>query len=128
MKGRHDRNSLIKALIDYFTENGLQIHYARYTGYEKPFAIKRHVPDVIAFDKEKGLAYIGKCLLCSELEDKNTKEQFEDFPKMLMKSGNSEQKHLPFYIGVPHDCHGKVKESFRMFEVPFKENIQVVGL
>ncbi len=127
MKGRHDRASIVKGLIDYFVGNGLEIQYAGFSGYPKPFDINRHSPDVIAKDKKTGLVYIGQCKLCSELKEQITKEQFEDFPKMSMKSGNFAKEKIPFYIAVPTDCEAKIKETFRQFEIPWSDNIQVIG-
>ena len=127
VKGRQDHNSLVKGLIDYFQESGLQVQYAKYEGFSKPFSIKRHSPDVIAMNKEKGLAYIGEAKMCSELGDQITKEQFEDFGKMLMKGGKSEKMRLPFFIAVPSECESKISESFRQFEIPWQQNITVVG-
>lgn len=127
MRSRHDKSSIVKSLIDFFSENGLQIQYARSAGFEKPHAIKRHSPDVLAIDKKSGLTYIGLCKLCTELKDQMTKEQFDDFAKMVIKSGNSSTKKVPFYIAVPTECESKIKETFRQFEIPWQDNIQVVG-
>ena len=127
MKGRQDHNSLVKGLIEFFEESGFQVQYARYEGYSKPFSIKRHAPDVIAMNKEKGLAIIGEAKMCSELEDQITKEQFEDYGIMLMKGGKSEKTRLPFFIAVPQECESKIPESFRQFEIPWQSNIIVKG-
>jgi len=121
----HD--SLVKGLIDFFTKNNMQIYLANYQGYKKPIVIKRHTPDVIAVDQKTGLAHIGVAKLCGELTDNITKEQFEDFPKRIMKNGNSAGKPMPFYIIVPIECESKIKETFTKFEIPWKDNIQVIG-
>lgn len=128
MRERTSHEKLVEGLIQFFSEKGLQIQYARKLGYERPFVIKRHAPDVFAYDKEKKLGFIGEAKLCTELEEQITKEEFEDFGKMVMKSGNSEKVPLPFYIAVPSDCQTKVKETFRMFEIPWKNNIQVLPI
>ena len=128
MKSRHDRNSIVKSLIDYFVDGGLVIQYARYPGYEKPFTIKRHSPDVIAINKKTGSAYIGQCKLCTELTDQITKEQFEDFSKIVMRAGSQSESIMPFYIAVPTECESKIRETFRKFEIAWKDNIKVIGL
>ena len=128
MRERTSHEKLVEGLIQFFTENGLQIQYARKSGYQKPFVIKRHAPDVIAYDKEKKLGFIGEAKLCTELEEQLTKEEFEDFGKMVMRSGKSEKIPLPFYIAVPSDCQIKVKETFRVFDIPWKNNIQVLPI
>jgi len=128
MTDKHSHDSLVKGLIDYFQKMGLEIRFANYKGYSKPIVIKRHAPDVLAIDKEAGLAYIGEAKLCSELYDQITKEQFEDYPKRIIKNGRSAGKLMQFYIGVPQECHTKIKDIFKESEIPWKDNIQVLGL
>lgn len=126
-KARQDHKSLVKNLIDHFVSKGLEIQYANYNDFEKPFTIKRHAPDVIALDKENRLAYLGKAKLCSELEEEVTKQQFEDFSKILMRKGKSEGVRLPFFIAVPNECSTKITQTFRDFEIPLRENVHVLG-
>ena len=127
MKQRQSHDSLIKRLIDYFQTKGLEISLANYEGYTKPFVIKRHSPDVMAVNRSNGLIHIGIVKLCSSLNDQTTKEEFEDFSKRLMKSSETEKIRVPFYIAVPNECQSKVKEIFRQFEIPWKDNIRVLG-
>lgn len=127
MPRKQDRQSLIKGLIDHFVLNGLQIQYANYEGFEKPFVITRHAPDVIAVSPKSQLGYIGKVKLCSELGEQSTKEQFTDFSKMLMKSGKSQGSKIPFFIVVPQECHSKIKQTYHDFDISWRENIQVLG-
>lgn len=126
MSVEQDHSSLVKELIDYFIEKELNVIYANYRDYKTPLQIKRHRPDVLAIDRKTGLGYIGQAKLCSELSDKITREQFEDFPRMLMRSGKSAKSHLPFYIAVPKECESKVKQTFEHFDIPWKENIHVI--
>lgn len=126
MKERQSHDSLIKELIDHFLEKNLVIRLANYEGYKKPMVIKRHSPDVIAIDNS-GLVHIGIVKMCSSLSDQITKEEFEDFSKRLMKNSDSQKIRVPFFIAVPYDCQSKVKEMFRKFEIPWKENIRVLG-
>lgn len=119
--------SLLKNLIDHFTYNGLEIQYANYAGYEKPFMINRHAPDVIAFDSKKQLAYIGEAKMCVELTEPTTKEQFNDFSNKLMRSGKSEHTKLPFFIAVPNECVSKIPQTLRDCGLDRRENISVVG-
>ena len=128
MQTSKEHDFLVKGLIDHFLKNGLEIYYADYTGYDKPKVIKRHSPDIMAKDRSNGMVYIGLVKSCGEFSDQITKEEFEDFPKRLLKTQNSEKIRVPFYIGVPEKCQTKVKESFESFGIPWKENIQVVGL
>ena len=126
MKERQSHDSLIKELIGHFLEKNLEIRLANYQGYKKPIVIKRHPPDILAVDSS-GLVHIGIVKMCSSLGDQITKEQFEDYSKRLMKNSDSQKISVPLFIGVPNDCQSKVKEMFRQFEIPWKENIQVIG-
>lgn len=125
-KNREDHKSLVKHLIDHFTSLGLEIQYANYDKYEKPFVISRHSPDVIAFDRAKHLGYIGEAKVCTELEEERTKEQLSDFSSKLMKSGTSERVSLPLYIAVPHDCNSKMMQTLKTLHLDSKENIHLM--
>ena len=125
-KSRQDHKSLIKHLIDHFTSIGLEIQYANYDKYQKPFVINRHPPDVIAFDRAKHLGYIGEAKVCTELEEQRTKEQLEDFSNKLMRSGSSERVKLPLFIAVPHECNVKLTQTLKALHLDSKDNIHVM--
>lgn len=127
MKQRQSHDSLIKGLIDYFQTKDLEVSLANYEGYTKPFVIKRHSPDVMAVNRTNGLVHIGMVKLCSSLSEQATKEAFEDFSKRLMKGSDAEKIRVPLYIAVPNECQSKIKEIFRQFEIPWKDNIIVLG-
>jgi hypothetical protein len=127
MKQRQNHVSLIKGLIDYFQTKDLEVSLANYEGYTKPFVIKRHSPDVMAVNRTNGLVHIGMVKLCSSLNEQATKEAFEDFSKRLMKGSAAEKIRVPLYIAVPNECQSKIKEIFRQFEIPWKDNIIVLG-
>ncbi|NDB32837.1 MAG: hypothetical protein EB150_07990 [Nitrososphaeria archaeon] len=125
-KGRHDHKSLTKNLIDHFSSLGLEIQYADYDNYQKPFVINRHAPDVIAFDRVKHLGYIGKAKMCTEIEEPRTKEQFNDFARRLMRSGISEKTRLPFYIAIPRECNSKTAQVLKEINLNSRDNIHVL--
>ena len=127
MPRKQDHPSLIKGLIDHFVSSGLNIQYANYAGFDKPFVITRHAPDVIAVNPQNQLGYIGKVKHCNELGEQSTKEQFTDFSKILMKSGKSQGSKLPFFICVPQECHSKIRQTYHDFNIAWRENIQVIG-
>ena len=127
MKGRQDHASLIRELIDYFTQQNIDIYCANHPDYKKPMIVKRHAPDMLCVDPKTGMAYIVEAKLCSELADQITKEQFEDFPKRIIKNGKSAGKHMQFYIAVPEECKSKIKDTFRQWNLPWRDNIQVLG-
>jgi len=125
-KKRQDHNSLIKNLIEHFSSLGLEIQYANYQGYQKPFVINRHAPDIIAFDRAKQLGYIGEAKVCTELVEQRTREQVEDFSKKLMRSGNSERAKLPLFIAVPYECNSKMIQVLKEMHLDGKDNIHVM--
>lgn len=89
--------------------------------------INRHAPDVIAFDREKQLAYIGEAKMCAELVEPTTKEQFDDFSNKLMRTGKSEHAKLPFFIAVPHECSSKIPQTLKDCGLDKRPNISVVS-
>ncbi|MEM2159837.1 MAG: hypothetical protein QXN55_02645 [Candidatus Nitrosotenuis sp.] len=125
-KNRQDHNSLVKHLIDHFTSLGLEIQYANYGKYQKPFVISRHPPDVIAFDKTKRLGYIGEAKVCTELEEERTKEQLHDFSSKIMRAGASEKVRLPLYVAIPHECNLKMTSTLKELHLDSKDNIHVM--
>lgn len=128
MNQRQSHDSLIEGLIDYLKNKGLKVVLANHQGYDKPFLIKRHSPDVLAKDPTTGLVYIGVVKLCTSLEEKITREKFEDFSKRLMKGSETEKIRVPLVIAVPKDCQSKVRDVFKQLEIPWKENIDVIGI
>ncbi len=127
MKGRQSHDSLIEELIDYFNQHKIEIYCANHSGYKKPIPVKRHAPDMMGVDSETGIVYIAEAKLCSELGDQITKEQFEDFPKRIMKNGKAAGKPMQFCIAVPSECESKIKETFRLWDIPWRDNIQILG-
>ena len=127
MKHRQSHDSLIRRLIDHFQTQDFRISFANYEDFTKPFVIKRHSPDVIGVNRSNGLVHIGIVKFCSSLNDQITKEEFEDFSNILMKDSENERILVPFYIAVPNECQSKIKEIFRYFEIPWTDNIHVLG-
>ena len=127
MKQRQSHDSLIRRLIDHFQTQDFRISFANYEDFTKPFVIKRHSPDVIGVNRSNGLVHIGIVKFCSSLNDQITKEEFEDFSNILMKDSENERILVPFYIAVPNECQSKIKEIFRYFEIPWTDNIHVLG-
>ncbi|HSG73670.1 MAG TPA: hypothetical protein VLA01_00530 [Nitrosopumilaceae archaeon] len=127
MKQRLSHDSLIRRLIDHFQTQDFRISFANYEGFTKPFAIKRHSPDVVAVNRLTGLVHIGIVKFCASLYDEITKEEFEDFSNILMKGSENKKIVIPFYIAVPNECRSKIKEIFRYLEIPWIDNIHVLG-
>jgi hypothetical protein len=121
----NNKEPLVKSLIDHFVKKGLQIKFAKYSGFDSPPVIKRHSPDVLGFDEEKSLVYIGLAKSCEELNKPETIEQFEDFSKRVMKNGKSEKIRVPLCIAVPTECHHKIKEIFDKSSLTWKDTIEI---
>ena len=64
--------------------------------------------------------------MCTELGESSTKEQFDDFSKKLMRSGNSEKAKLPFYIAVPHECNSKTTQTLKEMQIDSRDNIHIL--
>ncbi|MEM3144341.1 MAG: hypothetical protein QXW91_06935 [Candidatus Nitrosotenuis sp.] len=126
-KIQQDHRFLVKKLIDHFSSLNLEIQYADYDGFEKPFVINRHSPDVIAFDRAKQVGYIGQAKMCDEISEQKTKEQIEDYSKKLMKTGSSKTARLPFYIAVPSECSSQISQTLKKMNLDSRDNIHVVG-
>lgn len=125
-KSRQDHKSLIKHLIDHFTSLGLEVQYANYDKYQKPFPISRHAPDVIAYDRTKKIGYIGEAKVCTEIVEQRTKEQLEDYSKKVMKTGDSETTKMPFFIAIPHDCNLKMTQTLKEMHLDTRDNIHIM--
>lgn len=126
-RSRQDHTTLVKNLIDHFKGSGLEIQYANYEGYEKPFVITRHAPDVIAYDRKNQLGYIGEAEMCNELAEELAKEKLHDFSKKLMSRGKSEKTRLPFFIAVPDECKSKIPQALRDLGIAERDNIHVLS-
>ena len=45
-----------------------------------------------------------------------------------MKGSGTEKIRVPLVIGVPKDCQSKVREVFKQLQIPWKDNIHVIGI
>ena len=64
--------------------------------------------------------------MCTELVEQRTKEQFEDFSKKLMRSGNSERTKLLFFIAVPHECNTKTTQVLKELHLDARDNVHIM--
>lgn len=100
----NEHQKLVKALIDKFIENKLEIRQAAYEGYPEPDMAGRHVPDIRAYKPDEELNVIGEAKICEDLASERSKEQFQDFSSRQMTSGKSEGEAVPFHIVTPKAC------------------------
>jgi len=100
-----EHQKLLRILMDQFIVDGLEILFAAYPGYEQPYKIGRHEPDLLARNPSTDLVSIGEVKLCSDLMSKRTREQFDDFSNRQMPEGSAT---VPFHILTPVECAHKV--------------------
>lgn len=103
-----EHQELLKVLIKKFQDSGLKIVKASLAGYDEPYKIGRHEPDIIAMDG-RGLLVIGEAKCCDDLNSRLTEEQFQDFSNSSMLNGGG--KVADFHIMIPESCElqlGKV--------------------
>ena len=120
-----EHQTLVKALIDKFVNDGLVIVKAAYEGYDEPYKIERHKPDIIAKDSNTDIIFIGEAKLCDDLASDRTKEQFEDFSSRVMTEGRCKGAPVPFHIVVPKNCPDDVVLVLAKLRLGDKSNIKV---
>jgi hypothetical protein len=120
-----EHQALVKALMDKFVNDGLSIEKAAYAGYEEPYTVGRHEPDIIARDSSTELLYIGEAKLCADLSSERTQEQFEDFATKFMSRGRSQNASVPFHIIAPTSCAQAVWTILGQLGLDRRANIRV---
>ena len=124
-----EQQILVKGLINEFAAEGLEIMSAVSEGYKKPEKVKVHQPDIIGWDPEKELFYLGTIKTQNDdLSSTKTGEQFYELSNLVMSKGRSQGKRLPYYIGVPKDKLPNIKKALVDFGISKRENIYTVGL
>jgi hypothetical protein len=103
-----EHESLVKSLLDQFIIDGLKILNADYEGYDMPYKVGRHEPDIIAMNPATEVVSIGEAKLCTDLTSERTREQFEDFSNRQMAIGVAKNEPVPFHILTPLSCAHKV--------------------
>lgn len=119
---------LVKVLIDKFVNDGLEIVKAAYEGYEEPYKVGAHKPDIIAQDKTTELFSIGEAKRCEDLTSDRTKQQFRDFSDQKMTGGKSTGVAVPFHIVVPKRCRNDVVPILVQLGIGSRTNIKIWNL
>ena len=119
----NEHQKLVKALIDTFVQNKLQILQAAYEGYKEPDKVGRHAPDIRAYKPDEELIVIGEAKICEDLASERSKEQFRDFSSTQMKTGKSEGKVVPFHIITPKVCKDELNLVLKQLGLSDKPNI-----
>ncbi len=99
----NEHQNLVDALVRAFINNGYTIESADSGDYQRPPAIGRREPDIIA-KTLNGLIIIGEAKTKEDLNGEISKEQFIDFSSRIMASGLLKGQAVPFHIVVKKDA------------------------
>jgi len=99
----NEHQNLVDALVKAFINEGHIIENADSGGYQRPPAIGRHEPDIIA-KTQNGLIIIGEAKIKEDLNGEISKEQFIDFSSRIMASGLLKGQAVPFHIVVKKEA------------------------
>ncbi|MFB5598284.1 MAG: hypothetical protein ACE5RJ_04630 [Nitrosopumilaceae archaeon] len=105
--GSHD---LVKRLIEEFQSANLEITYANCEGYKKPEPINGYTPDVIAWDSEKEIYYLGTVADPANFNSKEMEDKIQTLSNLMMRKGNSTNTQIPYYIGIPRQHNSEISE------------------
>ncbi|RDJ32424.1 MAG: hypothetical protein DWQ18_07890 [Crenarchaeota archaeon] len=108
-----ENNELVKNLIDEFQASGLEVTSANYGGFKKPHAIKDQRPDVIAWDSDKQLYYLGLVADPEKIDLENMDNKLKILSNLVMDVGSTQNARLPFYLGIPK---GNVDDVTKMLD------------
>lgn len=123
-----ERQQLVKYLIDKFVSDGKEILYANCQGYLEPKNIDKYKPDIIAWDPNQELYFIGETFTKVDLSNSQTRKKLDEFSNMMMSKGRSEGKRLPLYIGAQKEILGEVNGYLKNTGVASRENIHTKAL
>ena len=98
-----EHQNLVDVLVRAFIAEGFTIETADSGSYNRPSAIGRHEPDIVAKDRN-GLIIIGEAKTVDDFSSETSKEQFIDFSSRVMSSGALQGQSVPFHIIVKKDA------------------------
>ncbi|HUK26847.1 MAG TPA: hypothetical protein VLV31_00370 [Candidatus Acidoferrales bacterium] len=119
---RYEHQNLIMDLIDRFEDGGLKIVKAAFVGFDAPYKIGRHAPDIIAMNNE-GLLVIGEAKCCNELDSQETMERFQDFSNFTATPKEGKSEPAIFHIIVPSSCEVKLGQVLSRLGLTDRMNI-----
>jgi len=99
----NEHQNLVDALVKAFISKGYIIESADSGSYQRPPAIGRHEPDIIA-KTSNGLIIIGEAKIKEDLNGEISKEQFIDFSSRIMASGLLKGQAVLLHIVVKKDA------------------------
>ncbi|HUK27101.1 MAG TPA: hypothetical protein VLV31_01640 [Candidatus Acidoferrales bacterium] len=121
-----EHQKLVNALVIRFVNDGLEIENADLEGYEEPYKIGRHEPDIIARNVSEDLVVIGEAKNCADLTSDRSREQFQDFSNAAMREGKSQGHSVPFYIVVQKNCASHAASVLAQLNVNNKPNVTLL--
>lgn len=119
-----ERAKLVKGLIEYLRQQGFETVCAADESYTQCAAIKERVPDVMG-KNEQGLLAIGEATTCDDSDNDRTNDRLKLFSSCVMASGSLEGQTIPFYIGIPKDCVGQLKQRLTALGIDRKSNVHI---
>lgn len=82
---------LVKGLINEFELKGFEIEKANYGEYSKPDVVKKFRPDVVGWNNDKKLFYLGDVLTKDILQNKETMDKLLEHSNLTMKVPQKEK-------------------------------------
>lgn len=127
MMRNDNRGFLIEGLIKHFDSKGYKIVSANFGDFEKCQKITRFEPDVIAYHMDNDEYTIAKAKTCEDLENDQTREEFEEFANVVILKTGIDRKFLPFCIAVPKSCMKILDLKIKECGLSLNGNIQPIG-
>lgn len=121
-----ENDDRVKNMAECFQTKGLEVLTAKCNGFEEPPTIQGIKPDVIGWDSEGEVYYLGIVADSDTIDHDSTKEKINVLSKQAMGSGPSYGKRLPFYIGITKDTDAVVDEKLEEVYKASRENIQKI--
>ena len=122
-----ENNELVKNLIEEFQASGLEVTSANYGGFKKPQAIKDQRPDVVAWDSDKQLYYLGLVADPEKIDPKNMDSKLKILSNLVMDAGSTQNARIPFYLGIPKGNSDDVAKILDENDIP-RDNVFTIEL
>ena len=122
-----ENNDLVKNLIEEFQASGLEVTSANYGGFKKPQAIKDQRPDVVAWDSDKQLYYLGLVADPEKIDPENMDSKLKILSNLVMDAGSTQNARIPFYLGIPKGNLDDVAKILDENDIP-RDNVFTIEL
>jgi len=119
-----EMESLVKGMVEKFKTRDLDVLYAKCSGFPNPTEIQGAEPDVVAWDPSKELYHLGLVAGSSDGFSDDFVKKTRVLASMMMSTGTSEGKRLPFYLGFTKESANDLEENLQKIDPKSKENIE----